>query len=493
MSSFVCSPTHLSERSLDDRFVNEGPIARVSDYSVSSGGDQTRSGMVSPNFQKDIAFSSAPNQHSSDILVDHMQHQTTNLLYEKNFRRDAVRILQHQRTSSLGSTHAFDSNATCFKPYNSGNSVEFVLEPEKAVGMPRNKLPGFPPSFAPTSDGCLDLFNPSVVPESHSPVALAIDLFQKPAESPANMVDLFEESPSNPVPSMNTSQPSLSPALDLFSGHPVTICNEKTTEQLFSKIEGWATFDSPQPVTSTSGNENLMPSGIPSNVCSSAEIAQASSLTTNLQWPTFPKYSIQRPSPLSYPWHDNLHSIQASGGTAGAQTWNALDNSVTHLPKESINQNHELQDFAKDRIQKPASYGGVLSSSGPLDNAMGPSYAPPVHPLMEEIKSHTTDRRSTNPFDFPYDSESEPGNALDMSSLQTALPDTHLPSTLLGNVTQPWFPQEPIASYIPGGLAIYGRASAKSTVSHEESRGTARQKQGERTEKRGRRKGCHCF
>lgn len=39
---------------------------------------------------------------------------------------------------------------------------------------------------------------------------------------------------------------------------------------------------------------------------------------------------------------------------------------------------------------------------------------------------------------------------LDMSSLQTALPNAQLPSTYLGGVSQPWFPQNPVTPCIPG-------------------------------------------
>lgn len=38
---------------------------------------------------------------------------------------------------------------------------------------------------------------------------------------------------------------------------------------------------------------------------------------------------------------------------------------------------------------------------------------------------------------------------LDTSSLQTTLPDAQLPSTFLGGVSQPMFPQNPVTTYIP--------------------------------------------
>lgn len=84
MASFICSPTRLNERIFEDRFANEGSVSRVSDYSVSSGGDPVRSGAESPNFHKDIAFS-PPMQPSRDGL----KHQKANSFSEASFKRDA--------------------------------------------------------------------------------------------------------------------------------------------------------------------------------------------------------------------------------------------------------------------------------------------------------------------------------------------------------------------------------------------------------------------
>lgn len=50
----------MSDQMFEDRFANEGSGSRVSDFSVSSGGDQFRSGTESPNFEKDMGFNSPP-------------------------------------------------------------------------------------------------------------------------------------------------------------------------------------------------------------------------------------------------------------------------------------------------------------------------------------------------------------------------------------------------------------------------------------------------
>lgn len=67
ISSLVHSPGRMSEQMFEDRFANEGSCSRISDYSVSSGGDPFRSGAQSPNFEKDAGFNSPPVQPSRDV------------------------------------------------------------------------------------------------------------------------------------------------------------------------------------------------------------------------------------------------------------------------------------------------------------------------------------------------------------------------------------------------------------------------------------------
>lgn len=48
-----------------------------------------------------------------------------------------------------------------------------------------------------------------------------------------------------------------------------------------------------------------------------------------------------------------------------------------------------------------------------------------------------------------------------MSSLQAALPNAQLSSSFLGDVSESWFPQSPVASYIPAagqGMTSDGNA-----------------------------------
>lgn len=74
----------MSDQVFEDRFANEGSGSRVSDFSVSSGGDPFRSGAESPNFEKDMGFNSPP-QPSRDISSS-----------MANFRRDVDGIPRPQ-------------------------------------------------------------------------------------------------------------------------------------------------------------------------------------------------------------------------------------------------------------------------------------------------------------------------------------------------------------------------------------------------------------
>lgn len=92
-SSFL-SPSRLSDRSsshfsdhvYEDGFANEQSNARISDYSASSGGDPFRSGVQSPNFQKDIG--SPSSETSRDFSGEDVVNYTGNRYQDSQSRRD---------------------------------------------------------------------------------------------------------------------------------------------------------------------------------------------------------------------------------------------------------------------------------------------------------------------------------------------------------------------------------------------------------------------
>lgn len=106
MSSFVYSPGRLSEQMYEDRFANDGSISRVSDYSVSSGGDPFRSGTQSPNFrsgtqspnyQRDTGFSSPSFQSSRDVSSEDVKRQAIDSFPQVFCIGQLEAILLHQK------------------------------------------------------------------------------------------------------------------------------------------------------------------------------------------------------------------------------------------------------------------------------------------------------------------------------------------------------------------------------------------------------------
>ncbi|XP_065852542.1 probable ADP-ribosylation factor GTPase-activating protein AGD14 [Euphorbia lathyris] len=445
ISSFICSPTRLSERTLEDRFANEGSVSRFSDFSASSGGDLVSAG--SPNFQKEIGFSSTPVQAPRDAFGEDA-HQRVDLFSE--------------RSTSLGSMGSFDSNSISLRSYNSGGLVDAVSEPEQAVASHQDVMPTI--QKASGSYDSLNQFKAPVVPESDASAASPIDLFQFPETLPAPPANFFEASPLDPVSSANayqTTQTTMPVSLDLFVGNSqqqlINSLDQNIPAPSAPKNEGWATFDT-QPIASTQGNGNLKAS-VTQFVGSSVKFDQVSSSNTSMQWPPFQNSSVQGSSSVSDPWKNNgLHDFQIPENTS-APMWNAFGSPITHSPSEETDQNTEPQDPNLDHIQRSAPYGGLPGLNGLSEVMLEPAYTPAVNPMMEGNQSYATNHKSTNPFDFPYDSDLEPSDMfLDMSSFQGALPN-------LAGVTEPWFPQDTGTNYIPsaqqGGLAyMAGQASS---------------------------------
>lgn len=425
ISSFVYSPSRLSDQMCEDRFANEGSNSRVSDYSVSSAGDTFRSANQSPNFQ-DIGYRS-PTQTSR----------------EANTKREVDGIPRPQRTLSTSSFGSLDTMS--FKSVNSGSLKDFISESEQSAGADQDKMSNLT-SLARSSNsgnfGGLDLFEARNVHQPVSSSPSSVDLFQLPPSSSAPPADFFQSPPISSASSMTTRQlpQSTTPSSDFFSetarGKLGASLNEISPVSP-SKNEGWATFDVPQPRISNPGIENLAPAIIPPNDKESLGHFVLPS-NTDMQWPSFQNSSGHIPSSLATnTWNEGMRNVQASINPISAQSWNAFEDSTGPLHWDSIQQCNEPQ---------------VTSHA-----VAGPSYTPSAHPQMGS-QLHASDRKSTNPFDLPYESDLEPSNMLDMNSLQAALPPNGpLPSSFLGGVAQPWFPQNPVPPYIsaspPGGLA----------------------------------------
>eukprot|EP00262_Sarcandra_glabra_P002210 TRINITY_DN1247_c0_g1_i1.p1 TRINITY_DN1247_c0_g1~~TRINITY_DN1247_c0_g1_i1.p1 ORF type:complete len:147 (+),score=22.36 TRINITY_DN1247_c0_g1_i1:1-441(+) len=109
---------------------------------------------------------------------------------------------------------------------------------------------------------------------------------------------------------------------------------------------------------------------------------------------------------------------------------------------------------SKDGFQRSIIEDRASVSSLPLNAVISGSS---VLPLVGGTPSlHACDRKSTNPFDLPFESELESSSMfLDMNSFKAALPNPQLSTTFLGGLTEPWFPQSSVTPYIPAVPQAY--------------------------------------
>ncbi|TQD94070.1 hypothetical protein C1H46_020265 [Malus baccata] len=424
MSSFVYSAGRLSEQMYEDRFANEGSRSRRSDFSVSSGGDLSRSGVQSPNFQKDTGCS--PTFVPSWDNLNEVRHQSKDTFPEANVKRDAAGISWESVKPEVSSA---------------ASSIDLFQLPAASLS----------PS--------IDLFQPSI-----SSSNLCINIDQPQVFQPS--LELFADFP----------QQQSTPTLD------------KQVAEAAPKSEGWATFDAPQPSASIPSTKNITLANVASNGGGSVGNFDAfSSSNTGMQWPSFQYSSSHGPfSDVSSPWSDSLHNV-TDPNTRGTRSWNAFEDSIGHHPLEVTKKGSEPgvtdkltsagdHDFGfrisegsgKDGIRGAVSQGEPRDPGLLVHAVMGQSYTPQVLPQMGEIKSHATDQKSNNPFDLTYDTDLDQNSMcivhyfyqlyfLDMNSLQASLPNAHLQSSFF-DATQSWFPQNPVSGmpYIPaaaeGGL-----------------------------------------
>ncbi|KAK2987700.1 hypothetical protein RJ640_002495 [Escallonia rubra] len=457
------SPSRLSDHIYEDRFANEGSNPRVSDYSLSSGGDPFRSDTQSPTFQRDIGFSSPSSETSRDILIEAERQLKVNTFFDTNAKKDADRLPRPQRTTSSGSFGSVNSNSISFKSVTSVSSVALSVEPEQWVGANQNKLYTFPSlprsSVSRNSDG-FDVLTGLYVPQTVASTTPAIDLFQL-AETPLNVaVNFFEPSQI----SHQQSQSSLSSSLDCPSNmaqqQSGKTLNGNSPDEVIQKNEGWATFDTPQhiePTPAPSTDEIFL-----------GKYDQHLPLNTAPQWSSLQDATVHEPSSTTHTeWHDGLLKVEASINTTSSQSWNAFTDSAGHLPIQSFQQQskeqvavHNPPYVADQYLDLKVSEGCVNSRNQGASIANGPpifgvpshaamAYTSSAFPVLAGAQIHGLERKSSNPFDHPYDFDLESSNMfMDMSSLQAALPNDQMPASFIGGPTQPWFPQEPGSTYM---------------------------------------------
>ncbi|KAG8478787.1 hypothetical protein CXB51_028619 [Gossypium anomalum] len=464
-SSFMYSPGRSSDHIFEDRFANEGSAPRVSYYSVSSGGDTFKSGTGSPNFQKEVVFGSPNSQPQTEILSEDARHQTSYLFVDPNSKKDAAGIshpqVRYLRLLILFKSFSTSGNIQFFRSFvtsrNSDIGLDVVSEPEQNVGSHHNIAFSFSQSSVPVNYGGPDLFN-ACNPSASPPIYL----FQLPATSPVSSENVFQPAASL-MQHGNSYQPSPSiQSVDLFAGiseqPPAASFGGKSPESPVPKNEEWAMFYIPQHAASGPGTKNLSPAVMPSHGDLSMKFDQLQSLNTTMQYPRFENSSALSSSTMARGLHDGRSSTAANC----TQSWNAFNGSSESLSLEPLvayNHSATTDLHLGIGVSESLDNDGFQTANLLYGDGIAPPYVPMVNPPLGENQLHAAGRKSTNPFDLPYDSGLERSDMfLDMSSLQTALPNAQLSSTFLGGVSQPWFPQNPVTPYIPGtqgGLAVF--------------------------------------
>ncbi|KAI3989980.1 hypothetical protein MKX01_003683 [Papaver californicum] len=458
VSSFVYSPGRPGEPMYEDRFANEGSVSRVLDYSSSSGGDPFRSGAPLPNYQKSSGVSSPPSYPVRDILVEDGQRQTINSYIDGNAKADVHGIAHQQRTASMSSFGSFDSNSMSLHSVNSG-LFDVVSEPEPSARTQLERLPSGPSLPQPhvSSNSSLNPVTASNIQRFATFSAPSIDLFQPPTMNSTPSVDLFADM---------TSQQSTPASLE-----------QKLPTVSFVDNEGWATFDMPQHEISAPDTKNIPPaSTVHGDAAPFGSSDVLPSVSSSVQWTTVQDFTTHGSfASLDSQWHDSNREVQAPINAGNTEQWNAFDDSLGSVAQPTYNMMYSieaqveaykppldadqsfnskiLEDSSIDRV-----YGETPAGRHPAPSAIsngvsnGSFFNPSVFPLTAGIMmvSPAADCKSTNPFefDFTYEAESEPSNAfLNMSSLQSALPDPQLQSGFLGDLGQPWYPQDSVTPY----------------------------------------------
>ncbi|KAK6127126.1 hypothetical protein DH2020_039137 [Rehmannia glutinosa] len=412
-SSFL-SPSRFSDHANDERFANEGSYPRPSDYSVSSGGDPFRSDVLSPSSQREIG--SPFSETSSYFSSENPGHHTVLHNSDANNGSNGGRIRHPQRTASSGSFGSFDSMS--FKSVNSLGLQEIAFEPEQSVETSHDKassVPSLLQSSTSTTFNGLDLFSEPFAPQNVSSTPHS----QLPESSVAQSVDLFQQSPISSVATFSEQQS--------FASSDVVMPNNG----------GWATFDEPQ---------NLVPMGTENSVPATAPTSDGNNRGNFNPFSLDQSSSIQssarhEPSASTCTlWHDGVQNVETT--TNNTPLWNAFEDYPGQQP---------IQNVLKDSDQAAVPHASDANKSrgfGALDNDGNVRTVDQIEPPSSSLFSHfnmVLHDFSTVPVVTQF---------WDMSSLQAALPNNHMPDPYVGDSNESWFPENSVASYGSGGATF---------------------------------------
>ncbi|CAA0837069.1 Probable ADP-ribosylation factor GTPase-activating protein AGD14, partial [Striga hermonthica] len=380
-SSFL-SPSRLSG-------ANEGSYPRVSDYSVSSGGDPFRPDVPSP--QREIGSpSSDTSSHFSRTGIHNPDGNNIN-----NGGR---------RTTSSGSFGSFDSMS--FKSVNSIGLQEVVSEPEQSLDMFHNKTPSFPSpqNSIPTTFNGLDLFSEPFAPQN----VTSTPKTHIPEQSLANPVDLFQQSSSPSVATFSELQNLTA----IPKQQSVAYSGGENSELVMPNNGGWATFDVPQnSLPAGTDNNNTIPSSKLSPGGNKQGVVNPFSLDQSFLNPAYHEPSASMPAV----WRDGLKNVEPARNST--PLWNAFEEfpgqqTIDDVPKNSnqaavphvsdANESHGLG------VHKALGIDGNVRTPnevGPPSSSLSSHFNMPVHnismvPIVTGAHSLATGLKPTNPFDF---------------------------------------------------------------------------------------------
>ncbi|KAK1393633.1 putative ADP-ribosylation factor GTPase-activating protein AGD14 [Heracleum sosnowskyi] len=396
-SSRSFSPSRLANPVNEENFADEHSNSRSSNYSTSSASSPYRSNYQSPSTQRAIKFSSSSTETSRERV--NMWNQKVNTFSDTNTNLDEGRAPHPQRKASNSSFASFSSSTRSFNSVIS-ESASGTKKDSGAQCKSTTNLSLSSSSVSRNHDST-DLFNSVFASQTVTSSTSDSDLCVSPetkSSLPIDLLssdlptDLFQPSSTSLISTASCPELSLAPQ-PLSSDHKQSLgtLNETSLDLVNPKNSIWATFDGPQNMDPSQGSQSFTGAAITFNEGGSVSDAhQHLFQNTTQQWNAFYDYSAQ----LTYPsmpmhWHGSQH------------------NSVT--------------------LTSGSNQVGALLS--------------------------TTHRTSTNPFDIAYESaDLELSNMfLDTSSMHGVLPNGQIPTAFSDGVTNPWFTQNSVATYVPTG------------------------------------------
>ncbi|CAN6443120.1 unnamed protein product [Victoria cruziana] len=441
ISSFIYSPGRLSDHVMyEDRFANEGLGVNAVDYSSSSHGHR-RSDVQSPNFQKETG-NSPPVRAVRDILADDRNLATASRSFEDNSRRGAGDVTHPQRSMSADNFGSTASNSTSLRSVVSSSLIDTNSESGSVPGLQQHSS-SFNATFSQTTPPSSASQNPFCFPTNSAPsVDLFADVPQHPNAAFMPSVDLFANVNRQFSPALST---------DLFGNVMEQQLSSASSQQKLpaaslTENEGWATFDSPQqlPQAPEMKSTSMVVMARDATLQPQFEAFSSQNEKSHLpygssesKWDAFDVASggnLPVPSGgLLAPGEPAVHTVLPTA--TADQLWNSM-------PTEDSTTTTYQSSFVKDgpSISTLTNTGMASASSFPLSGT----------PFTGEKSSDLKSVKSTNPFDFPYDSDGTEGNTfLDMGPLQAALPNPQLSTNFMSGVNPSWFPPGSVPPFMP--------------------------------------------